>query len=144
MELKLIRDIKSTKSTIGTLYIDNVKETNILEDVDRGLKQSDPLSYIITHKQYGKTAIPTGRYQVIISQSVRFKRFLPEIINVPGYLGIRIHPGNDAADTDGCLLPGTYSPKASDFVSNSKIAFDKLFPKLQAALKTGNVFINIV
>lgn len=50
--------------------------------------------------------IPEGRYQVILSYSTRFKKILPQIVNVPGRVGIRVHPGNTAADTEGCILLG--------------------------------------
>lgn len=144
MELKVIRKDKTNKASIGELYIDNVLLCNTLEDVDRGLKQSDPLATIQATKKQDITAIPTGRYQVIIDMSTRFKRLLPHIIDVPGFEGIRIHPGNSDVNTDGCILLGTWDGKNSDWVSASQIAFGKFFPKLQEGLKEENVYINIV
>lgn len=54
----------------------------------------------------GKTAIPSGVYDMIVSMSPRFKRLLPEILKVPNFTGIRIHRGNSAADSSGCLIVG--------------------------------------
>ena len=90
----------------------------------------------------GKTAIPEGTYNVDITFSERFQRNMPLVENVPGYAGIRIHPGNYPVDTEGCLLPGTTHDSA-DFVGNSRIAFEALYPKLQAALKVGAITLTI-
>ena len=92
-------------------------------------------------KVHGKTAIPTGRYKVIISYSNRFKKYLPEIVGVPGFLGIRIHSGNSAADTEGCPLVGT--TKGIDFIGNSRKAFTPLMAKLKAAEKKEKIYITI-
>lgn len=106
MELKLKRYILTSKSTISDLFIDGHYFCKILEDTDRGLTSDMPIDEIKKIKVQGQTAIPKGRYEVILSMSARFKKLLPEILNVPGYLGIRIHPGNKPGDTEGCLLPG--------------------------------------
>ncbi len=144
MELKLKRIQKSKKSTIGELYIDNVKFCNTLEDVDRGLKQVDTLAHIKEIKVQNNTAIPTGRYQVIMNLSNRFKIVMPLLIDVPGFEGIRMHVGNSDVDTDGCILLGTWDGKTPDFISNSRITVNNFYPKLAEGLKKGNVFINIV
>lgn len=58
-------------------------------------------------------AIPVGTYQVVVSYSVRFKRMLPVVLNVPGRLGIRFHPGNLQSETDGCILLGMAQTKTA-------------------------------
>jgi|SRR5882757_2814274 len=141
MELTLNRYIKNKISTIGTLSIDSKEFCKTLEDTDRDLKQSDTLAYIQSIKVPGKTAIPRGRYEVIITLSNRFKIDLPLLVNVPGYEGIRIHPGNTAVDTDGCILPGTYYDENT--VANSRDTFNKLFLILKDALTKEKVWINI-
>lgn len=118
MLLKLIRFQKTDKSTIGRLYVDGRFECYTLEDVIR-YKKVD-----------GKTAIPAGNYDIIINQSARFKRLLPLLQNVPNFTGVRIHPGNTAEDTEGCILVGNdYRP---NLVTESRKAFNILFEKMQA------------
>lgn len=57
-------------------------------------------------KIVGKTAIPAGTYQVIVNRLSKFKRDLPLLLDVPYFEGIRIHRGNTAKDTSGCILVG--------------------------------------
>lgn len=144
MELKIQRVEKDNKATIGGLFIDGEFFCSTLEDVDRGLTSVDTLAKIKEIKVQNQTAIPSGRYEVIIDMSTRFKKLMPHIINVPGFEGIRIHPGNSDVDTDGCIILGVWNKVDADWLSNSKDAFDEFFPKLQEGLKSGNVFINIV
>jgi len=134
MELTL-KPFKKTKiSTISKLYVDGVYECDILEDVVRGVKEA---------KVFGKTAIPAGRFQIIIDMSNRFQRLLPLLIEVPGYAGVRIHPGNTDKDTEGCLLPGQAGTTA-DFVAHSNKEFNELMVKLNKAIKTGSkIYINV-
>jgi hypothetical protein len=66
---------------------------------------------------------------------------LPEIHNVPNYTGVRIHPGNTDADTEGCILVG--KTKGRDFIGNSRAAFDKLFVRIQGAAQREKIFIEV-
>ena len=84
----------------------------------------------------GKTAIPYGTYNVIITPSNRFKRYLPLLENVPNFTGVRIHPGNTSEDTEGCLLVG--NTKGRNFVGESKAAFAILFHQIKQALDSGD------
>ena len=124
MELLLIRRYKNDKYTIGDLYIDGVWFSNVLEDTDRGLTDDMSEEEIKRIKIYGKTAIPTGRYKVEVTYSPKFKRYLPILLNVKGFTGIRIHSGNSAEDTLGCLLVGFNKEKGK--VLNSRVTSDKL------------------
>jgi hypothetical protein len=146
MELLLKREIRSKESTIGRFQLVNANGHNedlcfILEDFDRGLKDSMSLDEIQAAKVYGKTAIPAGRYRIVISYSNKFQKYLPEIIGVKGYEGIRIHSGNTAADTEGCLLTG--SKYGVDIVTDSRKAFNYVFALLQAVNKTEKMYITI-
>lgn len=127
MELDLQRDIKTDAVTLGSLSIDGAFECFTLEDPVRpeGVKI------------HGETAIPAGRYRVILTQSPRFGRVLPLLLEVPGFEGVRIHPGNDTGDTEGCILVGTgrtVGPAEAGSISHSRDAFSALFVKLEAAL----------
>lgn len=124
MELLLIRRYKNDKYTIGDLYIDGVWFSNTLEDTDRGLTDDMSEEQIKKIKVYGRTAIPTGRYKVEVTYSPKFKRHLPLLIDVKGFTGIRIHSGNSAEDTLGCLLVGYNKVKGQ--VINSRVTSDKL------------------
>lgn len=143
MELKLVRKYFTSESTISELYINDVLFCHALEDVDRALDSKMSRERIGWLKQFGKTAIPYGKYEIITSYSNRFKDYLPLLVNVPGYEGIRIHPGNYAKDTEGCLLPGTYDPKVPDFVGNSRLSFAKLFETIKKVEKQEKIFITI-
>lgn len=120
MEIVVKRQPSANGCTIGTMSIDGAFQCYTLEDVVRPAGE----------KVYGQTAIPAGRYQVQLTMSNRFKTVLPLLESVPNFEGVRIHPGNTAADTDGCILVG--ESKTSNSIGASRVAFDKLFAKLQA------------
>lgn len=143
MELQLKREIFTDISTIGTLTIDGVFECYILEDKDRGINNTLSLEQIMRVKVYGKTAIPYGRYEVDWTMSARFKKMMPILLNVVGWSGIRIHAGNTEIDSLGCLLCGTR--KLSNRITESTIATNKLYAKIEAAKKQGQrIYITIV
>ena len=121
MKLLLVRDTYSEISTLGVITIEGRGECHTLEDTVRPLGT----------KIYGKTAIPEGEYEIIIDMSNRFKIELPRLLNVPGFEGIRIHPGNKAEDTDGCILVGNTRHK--DWIGQSRLAFNRLFEQLEKA-----------
>lgn len=123
MELTLNRIFLGTVATIGELWVNNSHLCDTLEDRVRPEGE----------KVYGQTAIPEGTYEVKLTYSPRFKKILPEILNVPNFSGIRIHTGNSSKDTEGCILVGTWDSKKEDWISDSKIAFNKLMSLLEEA-----------
>lgn len=129
MKILLKRLHKTDKSTIGELYVDGKLECYTLEDVER------------QEKVFGKTAIPKGTYEVIMTMSNRFKKMMPLLLNVEGFTGVRIHSGNKAEDTEGCILLG--QTRSIDFIGNSRKAIEKFYPKIKNALKQGKVTITI-
>lgn len=141
MELFLKRNIKTDRSTIGELTIDGVHECYILEDIDRGLDSHMTPTEIAQKKIHGKTAIPTGKYEIALTFSNRFNRMMPLLLKVNGFEGVRIHWGNTDKDTEGCLLTG--NSMSPNMVLNSKVAYNALFQKLSSALKKEKVFITI-
>ena len=143
MELQLKREIFTDESTIGTLTIDGKFECYILEDKDRGINNTLTLEQIMRVKVYGKTCIPYGRYEVDWTMSARFKVMMPILLNVVGWSGIRIHKGNTEIDSLGCLLCGTR--KLSNRITESTIATNKLYAKIESAKKQGQrIYITIV
>lgn len=128
MQLLLKRLHKTEKSTIGELYVDGKFECYTLEDYDRDLNHDGDLNDAGEQKVMGKTAIPKGEYKVIINMSNRFKRQLPLLLNVPNFEGVRIHSGNTAENTEGCVLVGR--TRSVDFIGESRLAFTSLFDKM--------------
>ena len=132
MELLVQREPSTLHSTPGTLSNDGDFECFTLEDLVREV----PGRPVSTWKIQNETAIPVGTYPVVIDLSNRFQCDMPHILNVPGFDGIRIHSGNTAADTDGCVLLGQ-ERNGPDDVIESRVAFAGFFPKLQAAINRG-------
>ncbi len=104
MKIKVVREFRSATETLGTMYINDNFFCYTLEDYDRKLKQSQDEDFIKTNKIQKLTAIPSGTYRVILSISNRFKKLMPEVLNVKGFAGIRIHGGNTHENTEGCIL----------------------------------------
>lgn len=140
MKLKLERHTKKPEYTIGKLYIDDQYFCDTLEDRVR-LTSGMSLSEMRRLKVYGKTAIPDGTYKVVIDKSVKYGKRMPRLLNVPCFEGIRIHSGNVAEDTDGCILVGTNSEAGK--VLASRETFNKLMNILEPACSNDDVFITI-
>lgn len=130
MKLLLIRRWFTPHCTIGTLTIEGQDgRWYTLEDCVRDSKIP------------GETAIPVGRYEVVVTVSARFKRRMPLLLNVPGFEGIRIHAGNTSADTEGCILVGM--SKGAETIYRSKEAYLALFALIERASKE-KVWITIL
>ena len=125
MKLTLNRKWFTEKSTIGVLYINDKFFCYTMEDVVRPAGE----------KVYGQTAIPWGTYKVVLTFSNRFETELPLLIAVPHFVGVRIHAGNTAKDTEGCILVGDSHTK--DFVGTSRAALGRLMFVLRKAKQDG-------
>lgn len=112
MKIYVKRTFKGTEYTIGKLYIEESYYCDTLEDTVRK-----------GEKIKGKTAIPAGTYKVKKTFSSRFQKKLPEILNVPNFSGVRIHAGNTAEDTEGCILLGLNKVKGKVLFSQDAMAF---------------------
>lgn len=123
MIIRIIREPSLNGTTIGVVMVDDRFLCWSLEDAIRDVKVA------------GETAIPAGRYRVALTHSPKFGRVLPEVLNVPGFAGVRIHPGNSAADTEGCLLFGHQRKGA--FIEQSRMACDKVQEQIAAAAARG-------
>lgn len=118
MHLQIKRTHGTKNYTHGQLFIDDVYFCDTLEDQEREFKI------------LGETAIPCGTYKVILTMSNRFKKLMPLLVNVPNFVGIRIHNGNTKDHTEGCILVGK---KVNDgFIGESKITFKALMNILYA------------
>jgi hypothetical protein len=124
MELTLYREPSVDGCTFGRLFINGTEQCFSLEDEVR----AGP-------KVYGETAIPAGRYQVVISKSKRFGKMLPLLLNVPGFDGIRIYSGNNIDQTAGCLLVGRL--RDGHQLLQSRAALEPLMGILAAAQAKG-------
>ena len=150
MKLLLTRQVFTAESTIGTLAVDGVVACHTLED---RIRRDDPATVVDEGRKVpGSTAIPIGRYQVVLTVSERVVQGtlwsprpdhkLPLLIGVPGFEGIRIHSGNTASNTEGCILVGrTRSPNA---IGESRAALAPLMDAIAAGIEAGGCEIEIV
>lgn len=145
LELSINRFFKGSDYTIGRFSVDGVKLCDTMEDPVRLLvdKNSDgDYDDAGEGKIKGRTAIPAGRYKVVLRYSPRFKRITPHITGVPGFKYILIHAGNTAADTDGCILPGLNNIKGR--VLMSRKFEDEITSLIKDAIDSGkDVYISI-
>ena len=111
MELILERIAKRKTYTIGRLYIQRRVDDEYLAGTENQYfcDTLEPTWRDYAHGAYkikGRSAIPEGRYAVVISFSPKMQQWLPILLGVPKFEGIRIHAGNTSADTEGCILVG--------------------------------------
>jgi hypothetical protein len=134
IKLFVARGTKAKTHTAGKMYWNGELLCYTLEDPVREINGKPVGEWKIK----GETAIPEGKYRVILTKSPRFKRILPEVLNVPGYTAVRIHAGNQTKDTDGCILVGMYDGNETDnWLGHSRKAEDLLVAKIQEAINTG-------
>lgn len=124
MKIKVVREVFTDKSTIGSLYVNGQFFCYTLEDKDRGLEQSQSLVMIQAKKLFGITAIPYGKYELIVNKSPKFGRLLPRLLGIKGFDGVLIHRGNSAEHSHGCILVGY--KKAPDGIFESTKAENDL------------------
>ena len=126
MELILTRIAKRKTYTIGKLYIkEQIMDEYLagekltyfcdtLEPTALELKTTVSKEAVLRSPKKAESlkpfAIPEGRYAVVITWSPKFKMWLPVLLGGPDFnhlfKGIRIHMGNTAKDTAGCILVG--------------------------------------
>ena len=140
MELILTRIAKKKTYTIGRLAIKKqvsderlekaVEEyfCDTLEPTWRDYKNG-------ARKMKGQSTIPEGRYAVVISWSPRMQKWLPILLGVPMFTGIRIHAGNTSKDTEGCILVG--ENRKVGMVVNSNTWLKRLKDRIVAAKERG-------
>lgn len=125
------RNVFTDESTLGEVRVDGDLICYSLEDTCRkGAKIA------------GSTAIPMGKYQVVMDHSERFGKEMPHLLNVPGFEGVRIHSGNTSKDTEGCILVGMRT--GPNIIYDSKLAYDKLLTILKDRIAKGPTYIAVV
>lgn len=135
MKLSLQRDPSGDRATLGALRVNGSFRCFTLEDIVR----ERPGVSVEQWKIPKQTAIPAGTYRVVIDFSEHFERDMMHVLDVPGFEGIRIHSGNTADDTDGCILVGQKVQHASNqsWIRESMAALMDLQPLVQAAVDAG-------
>ena len=142
MKVELVRIYNCPTYCIGRIYVDGEYVCDCVEDTDRGLDQSWPLSEIKKKKIKSMTAIPTGTYEMTMSiQSPKFsqyeyyyrlcKGYLPRILGIKGFEGVLFHCGSSAQSSAGCIIVGYNTIKGK--VTDSRKAFEKLMKHFNAA-----------
>lgn len=147
MHIEIRRIARRNKYTIGQLFINFKYVCDTLENPDR--------LYLGLPKVKGNTAIPTGRYEVVLNNySPKFGKkepykslsngCVPLIKNVPDFAGVRIHIGNTAEDTDGCPLVGRNTVVGK--LTDSKKTYIDIWNRYwQKAKESGErIYLNII
>ena len=125
----VIRNPSGENYTLGRMYLDNVFFCHTCEDGDRFLENG------VTEKVYGRTAIPRGKYRLTTSDSARFGRVLPLVLDVIGFSGIRIHGGNRAEDSLGCILVGKV--RTSTDIAQCADTVQRIIDRIEDAAELG-------
>lgn len=136
MNLTLKRTLRSDRFTSGELSIDGIFQCWTMEDKERDLSKG------CGNKLKAQTAIPPGKYEMVISFSNRFQKYMPLLLNVPCFDGIRIHSGNTEVDSEGCILVG--KERTTGRIMESRKAFAELMAKLSKVEKKEKMFIEII
>lgn len=129
--------------TLSRIYLDGIgfpAFPYVLEDKVREI-EGKPVSEWKIPKA---TAIPVGKYKLVIDMSQRFGKRMMHLLDVPGFSGIRVHAGNTSHDTEGCLLVGKERDEKHGEVSGSRIACQALFDKVDKAINAGEEVLWIV
>lgn len=129
MKIQIVRESSGDHGTFGRVHVDGLFVCHSLEDKDRRIESGGV-------KIPGETAIPRGTYNVTIDMSVRFKKLMMHVLDVPQFSGVRIHSGNTTADTEGCILLG--NGRANGYLIDSRSAVNKMFSAVERALKLGS------
>lgn len=153
MQLKIKRNYVSENSCVSDFFINDVKEVFILEDKVRDLDHNGKNEV----KIYGKSAIPFGKYKVVLQKFGRIhESYLKKdwaksghpgfekiyrgqihIVGIQDFDGVHIHIGTKIDDTLGCPLTGTVAHIEHDpyTVSQSTDAYCKVYPRIADAIE---------
>lgn len=138
MEITIIRYDFLPDRTFGKLYIDGEYWCETLEDRDRNLYDYMSVEEIKQKKVYGETCIPYGKYEVKMTYSIKYEKELPQILNVPGFSGVRIHNGSFPEHSLGCILIGR---RLNDMLTDSRVTTSNFVKKIG---KESSITLNII
>jgi len=121
----LHRTKRHRRFTLGTLSIEGEPFCATLEPISR-------------------KAIPEGRYPLVVTRSPKFNgQWLPLLLHVPRFTGIRIHAGNTVEDTKGCILVGYRSELHPERLYDSRLWLHRLLKRLAERPEGEAVWITI-
>ena len=142
MLIIVIRKEFTDAYTLGELYINDKFFCYTMEDTDRGIDENHPTGAIKQIKVPKRTAIPYGDYRIMLSFSKKLKRFLPLLLDVPAFRGIRIHKGSTHEWSSGCILVGM--KKGNGKLLDILEAERKLIEVLKSVNETEAIYIKII
>ena len=144
MSVRIVRVAEGKNSTLSHLYMDNQFVCYLLEDKIRDVKVA------------GQTAIPTGRYKLVLNttgkMNTRYSKSFPkmhkgmvEIVGLPNFDFVYIHIGNYHTETAGCPLVGSFWQRTEvDYiVKRSRDCYVWLYPKFVELIERGECEIVI-
>lgn len=144
LSLVLRRDVLVETYTMGQILANRRRLCWTLEDPIREQIGENGYFWRPEFKVPGKTAIPSGRYELIVRHSPRFRRQLVEITRVPDFTAILAHGGNDVDDSEGCPLLGMERDVRAGRVWNCPPAVDLFTNMVAEALKRGPVWMEVI
>jgi len=124
MYLKLTRLQQVGNATTGVLKVDG-----------------RPISETMENSQ---TLIATGMYPVRLTMSPKFGMTLPLIDRVIGRTGIRIHPGNTANDSSGCVLVGELADAGTRLIYSKQTFLTLMGLLMEAQHHHEDIWIEVV
>src|ERR1700733_2078384 len=129
MLITVVRTYFTDQSTCGELYIDQ------------------PLSlpiFCYTLELPKPRCIPAGTYKMILERSPRLGYVTPRLLSVPGWPNndVLIHILNTPEETEGCI--GVGMTHETDFIGESRSAFNALMAKFGPPASAGDLFITVI
>lgn len=134
-----VERILGTKGyTAGSLFIDNFWECYTLES-----EVTEIANTPVKEWKTDNSAIPFGKYQVIINKSLKTNNRLPLLLNVAGFIEVRIHDGDMKDKLDGGIIIGLNIDDG--WISNTQNAMERVIPKIEDSLDCNEtVFIEFI
>lgn len=141
MKLHLSRTHDNGQATFGQLSADGEFLCYVLEDVVRETDAPVASWKIRGHTAIASTSHPSMAdllgYRITLENSPRFGADTLTVNAVPGFLGVRMHAGNDHDDTEGCPLLGMQINATGIVGGTSRPAVQLVKDKVREAIRAG-------